>query len=52
VTPSLWVLASVLGLAFASMPIYAIAARGRRDADATRKGSSFPSASATSWSTG
>jgi phosphatidylglycerophosphate synthase len=41
VTPSLWVLAGVLGTAFASMPIYAIAARGRRDADAERKGSSF-----------
>ena len=40
-TPSLVVLAVVLGLAFASMPVFALVAHGRRDPDATRKGSSF-----------
>jgi phosphatidylglycerophosphate synthase len=40
-TPSLTVLAAVLGTAFASMFVFALVARGRRDADATRKGSSF-----------
>jgi phosphatidylglycerophosphate synthase len=40
-TRSLWILVAVLGVAFASMPVFAIAARGRRDEDATRKGSSF-----------
>jgi phosphatidylglycerophosphate synthase len=41
VTASLAVLAAVLGAALLSMPVFALAARGRRDADATRKGSSF-----------
>lgn len=40
-TPSLVVLASVLGAALVSMPVFALAARGRRDPDAARKGSSF-----------
>jgi CDP-diacylglycerol--glycerol-3-phosphate 3-phosphatidyltransferase len=41
VTASLAVLAAVLGAALLSMPVFAFVARGRRDADATRKGSSF-----------
>jgi phosphatidylglycerophosphate synthase len=41
VTPSLAVLAAVLGTALASMPVFALAGRGRPDADAARKGSSF-----------
>lgn len=38
-TPSLVVLLSALGLAFASMPVFALV--GRRDADAEKKGSQF-----------
>jgi CDP-diacylglycerol--glycerol-3-phosphate 3-phosphatidyltransferase len=41
VTPGLVVLAAVLGLAFLSILGFALAHRGRRDADAARKGSSF-----------
>ncbi len=40
-TPSLVVLAAVLGAALASMPVFALVARGRPDPDAARKGSSF-----------
>jgi phosphatidylglycerophosphate synthase len=40
-TPSLVVLAAVLGTALASMPVFALVARSRRDPDAARKGSSF-----------
>jgi CDP-diacylglycerol--glycerol-3-phosphate 3-phosphatidyltransferase len=40
-TPSLVVLAAVLGTALASMPVFALASRGRPDPDAARKGSSF-----------
>lgn len=40
-TPSLVVLATVLGAALASMPVFALVARGRRDPDAAKKGSSF-----------
>jgi phosphatidylglycerophosphate synthase len=38
---SLAVVAVVLGTALASMPVFAVVRRGRRDADAERKGSSF-----------
>jgi CDP-diacylglycerol--glycerol-3-phosphate 3-phosphatidyltransferase len=41
VTPSLLALLAVLALALLSMAVFAAAHRGRRDADATRKGSSF-----------
>jgi len=41
VTPSLVVLAAVLGTALASMPVFALVRRGRPDPDAARKGSSF-----------
>ena len=40
-TPSLVVLAAVLGAALASMPVFALVTRGRPDPDAARKGSSF-----------
>jgi CDP-diacylglycerol--glycerol-3-phosphate 3-phosphatidyltransferase len=40
-SPSLVVLALVLGTAFASMPVFALVSRGRPDPDAARKGSSF-----------
>ena len=40
-TPSLVVLAAVLGTALASMPVFALVSRGRPDPDAARKGSSF-----------
>ena len=40
-TPTLLVLATVLGAALVSMPVFALVHRGRRDADAERKGSSF-----------
>lgn len=40
-TPSLYVLAAVLGVALVSMPVFALVSRGRPDADAARKGSSF-----------
>lgn len=40
-TPSLLVLVAVLGSAFASMPVFWLARRGRPDPDAARKGSSF-----------
>ncbi len=40
-TPSLVVLTAVLGTALASMPVFALVKRGRPDADAARKGSSF-----------
>jgi len=40
-TPSLVVLAAVLGAALASMPVFALVSRGRLDPDAARKGSSF-----------
>jgi CDP-diacylglycerol--glycerol-3-phosphate 3-phosphatidyltransferase len=40
-TPSLVVLAAVLGAALASMPVFALVSRGRPDPDAARKGSSF-----------
>jgi phosphatidylglycerophosphate synthase len=40
-TPSLLVLAAVLGSALLSMPVFALARGARRDADAARKGSSF-----------
>jgi len=40
-TPSLVVLAAVLGAALASMPVFALVRRGRLDPDAARKGSSF-----------
>jgi phosphatidylglycerophosphate synthase len=41
VTPSLVVLAIVLGTALVSMPVFALLSRGRPDPDAARKGSSF-----------
>ena len=40
-TAPLVVLAAVLGTALASMPVFALATRGRPDPDAARKGSSF-----------
>ena len=40
-SPTLLVLAAVLGAALVSMPVFALAHRGRRDPDAERKGSSF-----------
>lgn len=40
-TPSLLVLAAVLGAALLSMPVFALARGARRDTDAARKGSSF-----------
>jgi CDP-diacylglycerol--glycerol-3-phosphate 3-phosphatidyltransferase len=40
-TPSLVVLAAVLGAALVSMPVFALARGARRDTDAARKGSSF-----------
>lgn len=40
-SPSLLVLAAVLGTALVSMPVFVLARRGRRDADAERKGSRF-----------
>jgi CDP-diacylglycerol--glycerol-3-phosphate 3-phosphatidyltransferase len=40
-SPALLVLAIVLGAAVVSMPAFALRHRGRRDADAERKGSSF-----------
>ena len=40
-SPTLLVLATVLGVALASMPVFAVVRRGRRDADAERKGSRF-----------
>ena len=40
-SPSLAVLGAVLGAALVSMPVFALVHRGRRDADAERKGSSF-----------
>jgi CDP-diacylglycerol---glycerol-3-phosphate 3-phosphatidyltransferase len=40
-SPALLVLVVVLGAAFLSMPAFALLRRGRRDADAERKGSSF-----------
>jgi phosphatidylglycerophosphate synthase len=40
-TPSLVVLAAVLGVALASMPIFWLTRRGRPDPDAQRKGSNF-----------
>jgi CDP-diacylglycerol--glycerol-3-phosphate 3-phosphatidyltransferase len=40
-TPSLVVLAAVLGTALVSMPVFALMSRGRPDPDAARKGSSF-----------
>jgi phosphatidylinositol phosphate synthase len=41
VTPSLLTLAVLLGAAFASMVVFALVHRGRKDADAERKGSRF-----------
>jgi phosphatidylglycerophosphate synthase len=41
VSATLLALAVVLGAALLSMPVFALAHRGRRDADAARKGSSF-----------
>ena len=40
-SPTLLVLAAVLGAALVSMPVFALVHRGRGDADAERKGSSF-----------
>ena len=40
-SPTLLALATVLGAALVSMPVFAVARRGRRDADAERKGSRF-----------
>jgi CDP-diacylglycerol--glycerol-3-phosphate 3-phosphatidyltransferase len=40
-SPGLLILVSVLGIALASMPIFAVTRRGRKDADAERKGSTF-----------
>jgi phosphatidylglycerophosphate synthase len=40
-TPTLLVLATVLGAALASMAFFALARHGRRDGDAERKGSTF-----------
>jgi phosphatidylglycerophosphate synthase len=40
-TPTVLVLATVVGAALASMPAFALVRRGRRDADAERKGSRF-----------
>lgn len=40
-SPGLSALASVLGLAILSMPVFAVTRRGRKDADAQRKGSRF-----------
>ena len=40
-SPTLVVLATVLGTALVSMPVFAAVRRGRRDADAERKGSRF-----------
>ena len=40
-SPNLLALAVVLGAAIASMPVFALVRRGRRDADAERKGSTF-----------
>jgi CDP-diacylglycerol--glycerol-3-phosphate 3-phosphatidyltransferase len=40
-SPILLVIAAVLGAALLSMPVFALAHRGRRDPDATRKGSRF-----------
>jgi phosphatidylglycerophosphate synthase len=40
-SPGLSILASVLGLAVLSMPVFAVTRRGRKDADAQRKGSRF-----------
>jgi len=40
-SPTLLVLATVLGVALVSMPVFAVVRRGRRDADAERKGSRF-----------
>jgi CDP-diacylglycerol--glycerol-3-phosphate 3-phosphatidyltransferase len=41
VSPTLVALATALGAALLSMPVFALVRRGRRDADAERKGSSF-----------
>jgi CDP-diacylglycerol--glycerol-3-phosphate 3-phosphatidyltransferase len=40
-SPNLLALAVVLGTAIASMPVFALVRRGRRDADAEKKGSTF-----------
>ncbi len=40
-SPTLLVLGAVLGAALVSMPVFTLVHRGRRDADAERKGSSF-----------
>jgi len=40
-SPTFVVLAVVFGAAFVSMPVFALVRRGRRDADAERKGSTF-----------
>ena len=40
-SPTLLALAAILGAALVSMPVFALAYRGRRDPDAARKGSSF-----------
>lgn len=40
-SPTLLALATVLGTALVSMPVFAVVRRGRRDADAERKGSRF-----------
>ena len=40
-SPTLLVIAAVLGAALVSMPVFALVHRGRRDPDAERKGSSF-----------
>jgi CDP-diacylglycerol--glycerol-3-phosphate 3-phosphatidyltransferase len=40
-SPGLLILVSILGVAVASMPVFAVVGRGRRDPDAERKGSRF-----------
>ena len=40
-SPGLTILLAALVVALASMPVFAILGRGRRDADAERKGSRF-----------
>ena len=40
-SPALTILAAVLGVAIVSMPVFAVARRGRKDPDAERKGSRF-----------
>jgi CDP-diacylglycerol--glycerol-3-phosphate 3-phosphatidyltransferase len=40
-SPGLLILVSVLGIALASVPVFAITRRGRKDPDAARKGSTF-----------